>query len=113
MVVTNEILYHHVLEDTSISHLSFSEKKYSAIPMWEEINKDVEREFPELLGLARERLMCAAIFSLYEAKKCGYKDKSHIVHMRKIARKYIRSFLKSTNISKKFKIYAIAVCLGY
>lgn len=113
MVVTNEILYHHVLENTSISHLVFSEKKYSAIPMWEEINKDVEREFPELLGLARERLMCAAIFSLYEAKKCGYKDKSHIVHMRKIARKYIRSFLKSTNISKKFKIYAIAVCLGY
>lgn len=113
MVVTNEILYHHVLEDTSISHLSFSEKKYSAIPMWEKINKDVERESPELLGLARERLMCAAIFSLYEAKKCGYKDKSHIVHMRKIARKYIMIFLKSTNISKKFKIYAIAVCLGY
>ena len=81
--------------------------------MWEKINKDVERESPELLGLARERLMCAAIFSLYEAKKCGYKDKSHIVHMRKIARKYIMSFLKSTNISKKFKIYAIAVCLGY
>ena len=113
MVVTNENLYHHVLENTSISHVSFSEKKYSAIPMWEAINEDVKKEFPELLNLAKERLMCAAVFSLYDAKKCGYKNKNHIVHMRKIARKYIGIFLKSTNVSKKFKVYAIAVCLGY
>lgn len=113
MVVMNEILYHHVLTDTSISHLSFSEKKYSAIPMWENINKEVEKEYPDLLGLARERLMSAAIFSLYEAKKCGYKNKIHITHMRKIAGKYIGAFLKSPNVSKKFKLYALAVCMGY
>ena len=113
MVVTNEILYHHVLENTSISHISFSEKKYSAIPMWEAINEDVKKEYPELLNLAKERLMCAAVFSLYEAKNCRYKNKNHIVHMRKIVRKYIGIFLKSTNVSKKFKVYAIAVCLGY
>lgn len=113
MVVTNEVLYHHVLEDTSISHLSFSEKKYSAIPMWESINEDVEKECPELLNLAKERLMCAVVFSLYEAKSCGYKDKNHIMHMRKIVRKYMGIFLKSTNVSKKFKIYAIAIWLGY
>lgn len=113
MVVTNEILYHHVLEDTSISHLSFSEKKYSAIPMWENINKEVEKEYPDLLGLAKERLMSAAIFSLYEAKNCGYKNKIHITYMRKIARKYIGAFLKSPNVSKKFKLYALAVCMGY
>ena len=33
--------------------------------------------------------------------------------MRKIARKYIGAFLKSPNISKKFKLYALAVCMGY
>lgn len=43
-------------------------KKYSAIPMWENINKEVEKEYPDLLELAKERLMSAAIFSLYEAK---------------------------------------------
>ena len=31
MIVTNEILYHHVPDENSISHLSYSEKKYSAI----------------------------------------------------------------------------------
>lgn len=113
MVVTNEVLYHHVLEDTSISHLSFSEKKYSAIPMWEAINEEVEKHYPELLEFAKERLMCATVFSMYEAKVCGYKEKEQIVHMRRITRKYLRVFLKSKNVSKKFRLYAIAVSLGY
>lgn len=113
MVVTNEVLYHHVLEDTSISHLSFSEKKFSAIPMWEAINEEVEKQYPELLELAKERLMCAAVFSMYEARGCGYKDKEQIAHMRRITRKYLSVFLKSKNVSKKFRLYAIAVSLGY
>lgn len=113
MVVTNEVLYHHVLEDTSISHLSFSEKKFSAIPMWEAINEEVEKQYPELLELAQERLMCAAVFSMYEARGCGYKDKEQIAHMRRITRKYLRVFLKSKDVSKKFRLYAIAVSLGY
>ena len=73
--MTNENLYHHVLESTSISHVSFSEKKYSAIPMWEAINEDVKKEYLELLNLAKERLMCAAVFSLYEAKNVDIKIK--------------------------------------
>lgn len=113
MVVTNEVLYHHVLEDTSISHCSFSEKKYSAIPMWESINADVEKKYPNLADLAKERLMCATVFSMYEAKKCGYKDKESISHMRRLIRNHLIIFLKSPNVSKKFKLYAIAVCLGY
>ena len=44
---------------------------------------------------------------------CGYKNKEHIKHMRKISRKYILLFLKSEIVSKKFKLYAIAACLGY
>lgn len=113
MVVTNEILYHHTLEETSISHLSFSDKKYSAIPMWEAINGDVEKNYPELLTLARERLTCTAVFSLFEIKHSEYHNKENIRHMRTIARDNIVSFLKSQNVSKKFKLYAVAVCLGY
>jgi glycosyltransferase involved in cell wall biosynthesis len=112
MVVTNEVLYHHVLEETSISHLTFSDKKYSAIPMWESIVAETEREYPEFVELAKERLMCAAVYSMYEARACKYKNKSHIRHMRGITRKNIRKFLKSGNVSRKYKLYAITVCLG-
>ncbi|MBO5525542.1 MAG: glycosyltransferase [Clostridia bacterium] len=113
MVVTNEILYHHVLENTSISHLSFSDKKYSAIPMWESIVEDAKNNYPTLFHLAKERLTSAAVFSLYEIKNCGYKNKEQIKHMRQITRKNIVIFLKSPSISIKFKLYAMAVCFGF
>ena len=113
MAVTNEILYHHTIGNTSISHLSFSEKKYSAIPMWESINREVDAEYPELKELARERLMCAAVFSAFEIKTCNYRNKEHIKHLRAIARRNIVRFLRSKNVSIKFKLYAIAVSLGY
>ena len=113
MVVTNEILYHHVMEQSSISHLSFSDKKYSAIPMWESVNKDVAENYPMLLPLARERLMCAAVYSLYEVRYCKYNNKEEIKHMRSIVRKHIWSFLKTASVSMKFKFYAVATCLGF
>lgn len=71
ILVTNEILYHHVLEDANISHLSYSDKKYSAIPMWEKINEDVERDYPQLISLARTSITSAAVFGLFEARQCG------------------------------------------
>ena len=113
MIVINAILYHHVQEQTSISHLSFSEKKYSAIPMWEHIIKDVSQNNPKLINLAKERLMSATVFSMYEAKRCKYKNRDQVKHMRRIVRKNLNTFLQSQNVSKKFKLYAIAAYLGY
>ena len=113
MVVTNEILYHHVLEQTSISHLSFSDKKYSAIPMWESICKEVKKDYPQFFKLAKQDLMCAAVYGMYEARSCKYDNKVKIKHMRQIARKNILHFLISKDVSIKFKLYAIAVCVGY
>ena len=112
MLVTKEVLYHHVLEKTSISHLSFSDKKYSAITMWEENCKEVKTHYPQYFTLAKQRLMCAAVFSMYEAKNVGYENKSQINHMRHIVRKNILHFLMS-DVSLKFKLYALAVCVGY
>ena len=111
MIVTDEILYHHVLDTNSISHQTFNEKKYSAIPMWEKILKEVEIDFPNLKDLAVERLMCAAVFSLYEIKKCKYSNKAKIKHLKSITRKYIRIFIKSKNISIKFKLFGLMMCV--
>ena len=112
MVVTNEILYHHVMDDNSISHLRFSDKKYSAIPMWEKINDEVVQYYPKLRMFARERLTSAAIFSLYECRVCSYKNKEQVRHMRNIGRKNLWIILNSTNISIKFKLYALMAAVG-
>lgn len=113
MCITNEILYHHVLEVTSISHKSYSEKKYSAIPMWEKINSDVEKENPKLMKLAKISLTSAAVYGMFEAHQNRYHNLKHISHMRSIVRKNIFIFLQAKHISVKFKLYAIAVCIGY
>ncbi len=112
MVVMNEILYHHVLDDTSISHLSFSDKKYSAIPMWESITEEVERDYPELLSLAKERLMCATVYSGYEMKKAGYKNEVQKRHIQEIVKKNWKEFIKSDTVSSKMKIYATVIGFG-
>lgn len=113
MVVTNEILYHYVQYVTSISHQSFSIKNYSIIPMWEAITEEVEKYYPELSSLAREQLMCVAVYSGYRMKKAGYKNEIHIRHVREIVKKHWVKFLKSDMISVKMKIYAIVIRLGW
>lgn len=113
MFLTNEVLYHHVLEDTSISHLSFSEKKYSAIPMWERINEEVARDYPQLILQAKNTLMRVAVYSIFEARQCNYQNQEHIRHMRTIVRKNIFRFLRAKHISLKFKLYSLAVYVGY
>lgn len=84
MIVTNEILYHHVPDENSISHLSYSEKKYSAISMWEKINADTSAIYPEYLKYARISLTSAAVFGLFEARQCCYKNKNQLKYMRSI-----------------------------
>lgn len=113
MIVTNEILYHHVPDENSISYLSYSEKKYSAISMWEKINADTSAIYPEYLKYARISLTSAAVFGLFEARQCCYKNKNQLKYMRSITRKNIGGFLKADYISKKFKVYAIVVCIGF
>lgn len=112
MCVTNEILYHHVPDSKSISHLSYSDKKYSAIPMWEKINSDVAKYYPQYQGYAKISLTSAAVYGMFEARQCGYDNAKNKEHMRQITRKNIIRFLRADYISKKFKLYAIAVCLG-
>lgn len=108
MVVTNEILYHHVMDDNSISHLSFSDKKYSAIPMWETINAEVEKDYPNLLPLAKERLMSAAVYSMYEMKRSNYTNQDYKEHIRAIIKRNLLTFISSKNVSKRMKLYAVA-----
>ena len=112
MIVTNEVLYHHVMEEGSISHQTFSDTKYSAVPMWEHIYEEASADYPELAPLAKRQLMKAAVSSCYEIRRFGgYKNKPAERHMRAIIRRNVGSFLKA-DVSCKFKLYAVAACIG-
>lgn len=112
LIFSNEKLYHHVLDQNSISYQLFNATKYSAILMWEKVNEEVKVLDLELKKLAKERLVSVVVYSLYEAKRDKYQNRENIDHMRSIVRKNILPFLKSPNMSLKMKTYAILVCMG-
>lgn len=111
MIVTNEILYHHTLELTSISHRTFSNEKYSAIHVWESVLNDTEKHHMELVLYARQRLVETAVASLLEIHRCGYKNGEQIKNLKEIVRKYFRVVLKSKDYSWKYKLYTISIIL--
>lgn len=112
MVVTNEVLYHHVIEQTSVTNSCYSEKKYSSVYVWEGIVNDVNKRFPELKKKSNERLTSVAVYGLYEMALSNYSNKSHKSHLRKIVKKYFKEFIISNSVSNKMKLYAIKIYLG-
>lgn len=112
MCVISDILYHHVIDKSSISHQKFSSNKYSAIKVWEEIEKDVKKNYPEWLQLVKERLVCTAIYSIYEMNQSNYKVKHQKKHLRNIIREDIGILVKSRNISNKMKLYGVLLYMG-
>lgn len=115
MFYTNMVLYHHTIEKNSISHQSFSTKKFSAIKVWEEIYDDVINNYSSNLKyqqFAKERLLSIAIYSVYEIKKSNYKNKNEKSYLIKIVRENIKILLNSKSISSKMKLYGLLIFLG-
>ncbi|WP_285959084.1 glycosyltransferase family 2 protein [Thomasclavelia spiroformis] len=112
MCVISDILYHHVIDKSSISHQKFSSNKYSAIKVWEEIEKDVKKNYSDWIYLAKERLVCIATYSAYEMNKSNYNDKYQKKHLRNIVKENINILINSRNISIKMKLYGVLLYIG-
>ena len=112
MIVLHDVLYHHVLDGNSISHQTYSHKKYSAIKVWEEIEADVNKNYPQWNFLVQERLLVTATYTYYEMKCSQYRNKEEQYHLRKIVRKNIKVLLKKNRMSWKMKSFAIAISFG-
>lgn len=108
MVLTNQVLYHHVIEPTSISNRRFSVRKYSAVKVWREIEADARRTCPDLLTLATERLAFYAAYTLYEMFTAGYIDVEAEAEFLSIVRQKLGRIVRAPSISLKTKIFAVA-----
>ena len=113
MAVLDQTLYHHVLEKQSISHQSYSSKKFSSIKMWKEIEEDIFKNYPQWKYLVQERQLANATWLCYEMRISGNKNKEEKAAMRDVVRHNISAVFKNNNISLKMKIYAIAVAIGF
>lgn len=109
LIKTNEIFYHHVLDKSSITHQNFSDKKYTAIYVWLNIFKDINKNYCFLKRYAIERLLSVVTYTYYEIKKSKYNNTEKKENIRKIIKKYLFNFLMFRNVSLKMKLYAILI----
>lgn len=112
MAVTNEKLYHHVIEISSISHQGYSEVKFSAIKVWEEIKADVVRDFSTYLCLVNVRLATSAILRLRESRLNNNIDIKSKKYLKTKVREFYVDLMKSKSTSVKMKLYATFIIIS-
>lgn len=107
MVLTDCVLYHHVIEPTSISNRRFSPRKYSAVKVWKEIEANVRNKYPKYLKLAQERLGFYAAYTLYEMYAAGYSDPVAEREFLEILRSRFWKIITAPTVSLKTKLFAM------
>lgn len=73
LVFTTKGLYHYRMNETSISHQSFGEKKLTGYKVWHTITEQTEKLFPQFLGIAKGRWAMEGIYLLMQANQSHYK----------------------------------------
>lgn len=113
MVVLDETLYHHVLEEHSISHQNYSSKKFTSVKVWEEIERDILRNYPQWKSLVQERQIAYAAYLSYEMRRSVNQNAVEKQALRHIVRRNLPVLLKTNNLSTKMRLYALVVAIGF
>lgn len=112
ITITNKPLYHYRSNPESLSRATWTpEKKGSGFKVWEQICKDVAKDFPEYLSLAYSRHSLEAMWALYFASLSGYDKDEHIIKRQKLIREHLTD-LKKYPLDGKSKV-VVAKMLSY
>lgn len=113
VVVSDKQLYHYFMNDESISHQSFGEKKLTGHLTWKIITDDVERCWPNYLNLAQVNYAIHDMNLLRAASQSDYQYNSDIKMLQKTVKQYLSYIRRSEVVSIKDKIYAHIICRWY
>ena len=118
VVLSNQQLYHHRMNDGSLSHQNWTpEKKGSGTIVWKTITEETAQWWPQYLDIAKARYAIEDMWGLYYASLSHYPYDKHIKERQHNIRKNLRLIRKSKLVStnKVISCYALAYCykLGY
>lgn len=113
VVVTDKQLYHYRMNEDSISHQTFGERKLTGHLTWSLITDDVAKRWPQFLRIAQSSFGLQDMYLLRDASCSRYKWNDKI----KIIQQTVKSFLPQINsradLSFKDHIYARLICRWY
>ena len=115
VLLTNKQLYHYRMNDSSISHQCFGEKKLSGHETWRIINEQVSILWPIYKNIAQARWGVEDMYLLRSASLSNYTDNDKIKELQYNLILSLKDIKKYNLLSKKeyFNACIISRWLGY
>ena len=113
VVVSDKQLYHYYMNEESISHQSFGDKKLTGHLTWSIITEDVAKRWPQFLDIAKSSFGLQDMYLLRAASQSGYKKNDEIKKIQKTVKAYLPQILSRKNLGIKDRIYAQVICRWY
>ena len=115
VVRTPNAYYHYRMNNTSLSHQSWTpEKKGSGSIVWRIITEDTAKLWSQYLDVAKARYAIEDMWGLYFASLAKYPYDKHIKERQLNVRRNLRLIRKSglVSMNKILTSYALAYCYG-
>lgn len=113
VAVSNKQLYHYYMNEESISHQAFGNKKLTGHLTWLRITEDVSKQWPQFLNIAKSSFGLQDMYLLRAASQSGYKKNDEIKKIQKTVKSYLPQILSRKNLKFKDRIYARLICRWY
>ena len=113
VVVSNKQLYHYYMNEESITHQSFGEKKLTGHHTWTIISEDVKKRWPQYTDIVMATFAMSDMYLLQAAAQSGYPKNADIKMLQRSVRgkhKYLKGLRKR---DKKRWIYATMIMYWY
>lgn len=106
VVIIDTPLYHYRINDQSISHYSFGQKKFSAHLVWQEICKDTKLRWSQFFAIAQARSCIEDTLLLRDAAHCRYNDMEVVTLLQESIKCTFPQLSKVNITSFKMRLYA-------
>ena len=114
ILITNKQLYHYRMNESSLSHASWSPSKMgSGHVVWEELEKNAKELWPQYAETAKSTFAIADMWQLYYAARSKYPKDKYIRLYQDHVRKCLSLIRKADTITANKKIFAEIVARSY
>ena len=114
ILITNKQLYHYRMNESSLSHASWSPSKMgSGHVVWEELEKNAKELWPQYADVAKSTFAIADMWQLYYAARSKYPKDKFIQLYQNHVRECLSLIRKADTITTNKKIFAEIVARSY
>ena len=113
IVMTDCQLYHYRMNDTSISHQSFGDKKLTGHQTWSIITQETSRWWPQFLHIAQARWGMEDMYLLRQAAQSNYKKNEAIRQLQNTVKQFLPQMKATGLLSGREILNANIMCRWY